>query len=103
MTRSSAPATLAARAGRWLRDRAPFVTRQRHRAELRQLARAVADLFDAVQRAASASAVAVEMWERTALQYRCERDAAREEVDRLRATVASFVLSGARQETRPER
>jgi hypothetical protein len=102
MTITTAPSILAARAGQWLSDRAPFISRAHHRSEVRRLAQAVADLFEAVQRAANASTAAVQMWERAAIRYRRERDEAREEVDRLRATVASFVISGARQESRPD-
>lgn len=84
---------------RWLRDRSPLLTRRAHNARIAELRSAADGLLDSVQtlgeatrNASSAWTENAQVWQATAARYRRERNAALEEVDRLRATVASLVL-----------
>lgn len=88
-----------ARLGQWMRDRSPLITRRAHDARIAELRSAADGLLDSVQtlgeatrHASSAWTENAQVWQATAARYRRERNAALEEVDRLRATVASLVL-----------
>ncbi len=70
----------------------PFVSRRRYRREVAALRQAAEALCGAVEEATRASLAGVQRWQRVALAYRRERDEARTEVERLRATIASLVL-----------
>jgi hypothetical protein len=73
----------------------PFVSRRRYRREVAALRQAAEALCGAVEEATRASLTGVQRWQRVALAYRRERDEARTEIDRLRATIASLVLESA--------
>ena len=73
----------------------PFVSRRRYRREVAALRQAAEALCGAVEEATRASLTGVQRWQRVALAYRRERDEARIEIDRLRATIASLVLESA--------
>lgn len=84
---------------RWLRERSPLITRRAHDARIAELRSAADGLLDSVQTLGEATRTAssawtenAQVWQATAARYRRERNAALEEVDRLRATVASLVL-----------
>lgn len=90
---------LVARVRRWMRDRSPVITRRAHDARIAELRSAADGLLDSVQtlgeatrHASSAWTENAQVWQATAARYRRERNAALEEVDRLRSTVASLVL-----------
>lgn len=83
----------------WMRERSPLITRRAHNARIAELRSAADGLLDSVQSlgeatrsASSAWTENAQVWQATAARYRRERNAALEEVDRLRATVASLVL-----------
>ena len=84
---------------RWMRERSPLITRRAHDARIAELRSAADGLLDSVQSLGEATRTAssawtenAQAWQATAARYRRERNAALEEVDRLRATVASLVL-----------
>jgi hypothetical protein len=69
--------------------------RREHEREVQALGRAAADLGVAVQRATAAALLATQQWQVQALRFLRERDEARAEVERLRATVAELVIRSA--------
>jgi hypothetical protein len=73
----------------------PFVSRRRYRREVASLREAAEALCGAVEEATRASLRGVQRWQRVALAYRRERDEARTEVERLRATIATLLLESA--------
>ena len=91
---SDARAGALARAVRWIERRSPVISRRQHARELRALESAAQSLCVAVRDATRASALALEQWRVAAEKLRQERDDARAEVERLRATVAELVLDG---------
>jgi hypothetical protein len=70
----------------------PFMSRRQHQQEMVALGRAAESLCEAVQRASAASLLATRQWQAVALRYRTERDEAVQEIEKLRATVASLVV-----------
>ena len=75
--------------------RLPVMWRREHEREVQALGRAAADLGVAVQRATAAALLATQQWQVQALRFLRERDEARAEVERLRATVAELVIRSA--------
>jgi hypothetical protein len=74
------------------------MSRRAHEREVRELGRAAAELAAAVQQASAAAMLAMQKWEVQALRFVRERDEARAEVERLRATVADLVIRAATRE-----
>jgi hypothetical protein len=90
---------LVDRMSRWMSDRSPLISRREHERQLAELRHATDDLMQGIQslgeatkHASQAWSASARVWQASASRFKRERDEAREEVERLRATVATLVL-----------